>query len=81
MFNDTPAQNKSAIGCQSSQTEKCMYHFVTHPTYNFQKPVAKSSANGLVGTGFASRHGLQQRSGFKKTQCVVIRPLYPLLSY
>ena len=36
--------------------------------------VIKTSANGLVGTGFASQ------SGIKKAKWVDIRPLHPLLS-
>ena len=36
--------------------------------------------NALVGAGFASRHQLQTRAGFKKTQCVRARS-QPLLSH
>ena len=37
--------------------------------------VAKSSANGLVGTGNASQYRLQPRAGFLKAQRVDVRPI------
>ena len=43
--------------------------------------VAMSAANGLVGTGFATRYLLHTQSGFLKAQLVGIRPLHPLLSH
>ena len=43
--------------------------------------VAKFVANGLVGTGFASRYRLQPRVDFKRPKWVGIRPLHPLLSH
>ena len=43
--------------------------------------VVMSSANGLVGTGFASRYQLQPRAGVLKTQWVGVWPLHPLLSH
>ena len=42
--------------------------------------VAMSSANGLVGTEFASQYRLQPRPAFLKAQWISIRPLHPLLS-
>ena len=41
--------------------------------------VAKSNANGLVGTGFTSWYHFQSRVVFLKTQWVGVRPLHPLL--
>ena len=43
--------------------------------------VVMSSANGLVGTEFASRYRLQPRAGFKIPQKVGVWPLHPFLSH
>ena len=43
--------------------------------------VAMSSANGLVGIGFASRYWLQPRAGFFQGPKSRVRQLHPLLSH
>ena len=41
-----------------------VYIYMATVTSSLDGAVAKSSANGLVGTGFASRYQLQPRVGF-----------------